>query len=393
MTERAERFETTALPRAHWRRWCLVGCSLVQGWQLRAEDRVAYKFEDYAEDNGRIHIRTHSAFFEAGLLSWLSLKGNYVYDGISGATPVGPPPPPGENEVPKATIEDIRRAGYVEPTVTIANHTLSPQFSASIESDYESYGLSLSDAIDFNDKNTTLVLGISRTDDQLLPNFGSTLIEEQDKKTTDGLIGVNQLLDQNTVLTANFTVGYSEGYLADPYKQVLLPDYFGVTLPEQRPDSRFRQVGFLEATRFVEQVNGAVNASYRFHHDDWDITAHTISLEWRQKVGNWLTISPLARYHYQTAADFYATTVPGVPPEVADFFPGAAVNPPYYSSDYRLSELQTFTFGVNATVLLWGRARLELGYKRYLMEGLDGVTSEDQYPAANVFSAGLSVWF
>ncbi len=174
---------------------------------------------------------------------------------------------------------------------------------------------------------------------------------------------------------------------------MLLPDYFSVTLPEQRPDSRFRQVGYLEGTRFIEKLNGAVNASYRFHHDDWEVTAHTISLEWRQKVGNWLTLSPLVRYHYQTAPDFYMTTVPGVPPEVVDFFPGAAVTPPYYSSDYRLSELQTFTFGFNATVLLWEHARIELGYKRYIMEGLDEITSPAQYPSANVFSAGLSLWF
>ena len=58
------------------------------------------------------------------------------------------------------------------------------------------------------------------------------------------MIGVNQLLDPNTLFTANLTIGISDGYLADPYKQVLLPDYFGVTLPEQRPDSRFRQVGY-----------------------------------------------------------------------------------------------------------------------------------------------------
>ena len=216
MTEPVDHAETAALPRAQWRRWCLVGCSFVQGWIVRAEDRVAYKYEDYAEDNGRIHIQTHSAVFELGLVSWLSLKGNYVYDGISGATPVGPPPPAGETALPMANIEDIRRAGYFEPTISIANHTLSPQFSVSIESDYESYGYSLSDAIDFNDKNTTLVLGISQTDDQLLPNFGSSLIEAKDKKTTDGLIGVNQLLDQNTVLTANLTISYSEGFMADP---------------------------------------------------------------------------------------------------------------------------------------------------------------------------------
>ena len=87
------------------------------------------------------------------------------------------------------------------------------------------------------------------------------------------------------------------------------------------------------------------------------------------------------------------TTVPGFPPEVVDFFPGAAVTPFFYSSDFRLSELQTFTFGVNATVLLWEHARIELGYKRYIMRGLDGVTSQSAYPSANIFTVGARIWF
>ena len=55
--------------------------------RLRAEDRVDYRYEDYAEENGRIHVQTHGAFFEASLTPWLSLKGNYIYDAIGPAVP------------------------------------------------------------------------------------------------------------------------------------------------------------------------------------------------------------------------------------------------------------------------------------------------------------------
>ena len=64
--------------------------------------------------------------------------------------------------------------------------------------------------------------------------------------------------------------------------------------------------------------------------------------------------------------------------------------PDYYSADYRLSELQTFTFGMTAAIELHESISLVLGYKRYLMEGLDGRTAQNVYPDANIFTIGLN---
>jgi len=36
---------------------------------------------------------------------------------------------------------------------------------------------------------------------------------------------------------------------------------------------------------------------------------------------------------------------------------------------------------------------LDASYMRYIMSGLDGVTSQSAYPSANVFNLGLRVWF
>jgi hypothetical protein len=36
---------------------------------------------------------------------------------------------------------------------------------------------------------------------------------------------------------------------------------------------------------------------------------------------------------------------------------------------------------------------IDLAYKRYVMMGTDGLTSQSAYPTANVFTAGLNVWF
>ena len=53
-----------------------VSFCLLPFLRSHAEDHVDYRYEDYAEDNGRIHIRTHGVFFESDLKPWLSLKGN-----------------------------------------------------------------------------------------------------------------------------------------------------------------------------------------------------------------------------------------------------------------------------------------------------------------------------
>jgi hypothetical protein len=36
---------------------------------------------------------------------------------------------------------------------------------------------------------------------------------------------------------------------------------------------------------------------------------------------------------------------------------------------------------------------LDLGYERYVMYGLDGITDASAYPSANVFTIGARIWF
>ncbi len=374
--------------------------------RLRAEDRVDYRYEDYAEENGRIHVQTHGAFFEASLTPWLSLKGNYIYDAISGATPLGPPFLRGSNAINTATIDDIRNAGYLEPSFKLGNHTLSPQVAYSKESDYESIGVSLSDAIDFNDKNTTLSVGIAHSFDHILPNegqlqnLGDPITHRLRKDDTSVLVGVTQLLGPATVLNVAVTVGYSDGFLNDPYKRVLFDDFpYNVgsdpdnplpftVWPEKRPDHKLREVLFASLSHSFEQVNGAAEMTYRLHHDSFGVTANTVTFQWNQKFTKRVIISPLFRFHTQTAADFYATHFRGDPDNQGEF-----PLPRHYSSDYRLSALNSFTYGVSVEIRLHEHFSLSAACKRYEMEGTDGVTDARQYPKANVVTIGGTLWF
>ncbi|MFM2082599.1 MAG: hypothetical protein RL380_1290, partial [Verrucomicrobiota bacterium] len=46
-----------------------------------------------------------------------------------------------------------------------------------------------------------------------------------------------------------------------------------------------------------------------------------------------------------------------------------------------------------ATVICRDWLTLDFGYKRYVMCGLDGVTAQSMYPAANVFTVGARFIF
>ncbi|MFZ0826321.1 MAG: DUF3570 domain-containing protein [Verrucomicrobiia bacterium] len=362
--------------------------------RTRADGRADYSYEDYAENDGRIHVTTQGGYFESDVTSWFSLNANVISDAISGATPTGPPPVAPSTTVPTAEMHDHRYAGSMTGNFKFGNNTLSPQFSYSKEHDYRSLGLSLNDSIDFNEKNTTLSYGISHNFDQVLPNPGEdpSIVVPRNKGSTDGLLGISQVLDQNTIVGANLTIGYSDGYLSDPYKKVLFMDFpLGnppTVFPELRPDYKFRQVVFVSGQHYFEPLKGAAELSYRFYHDSYGIVAHTASLQWNQKIGKHAILSPLFRYYTQTAANFYGTEFPGDPTN-----PTVYPTPQYYSSDYRLSALYSYTYGISLSVQVQKHVSLEVAYKHYEMCGTDGVTNPGQYPTANVFTGTLTIWF
>lgn len=412
--------------------WILAALSqMAHLTRMAAEDRVEYRYEEYHEDDGRVRVRTHAVGFEKELSSKITAKGLLVYDGISGATPTGELAGRGSQDLPLATIEDIRRAATLDLGARYGRHTTTPEFSYSEESDYTSRGLTLTHTIDFNQKNTTLVMGVAHNFDSV---GGGVLREFQRKDTTDLLLGLNQLLGPKTVFSVNFTLGYADGYLNDPYRRTtfllsdspdpIFSDPASVNpLAENRPRHRFKQIGYVSLTQFVSPLNGSIEGGNRLYHDDWGIWANTISLTWNQKIGTHLTLSPVFRYYHQGAAAFYAPSFRGVSfdeyaggtrvafqdgvfvgfqgdpsfPATGDEGGYQILNvparPAYFSADYRLSEFDAFTCGIGARVKWGEHFTIDLAYKRYEMHGLDGVSPQAVYPSANVFTIGCGLWF
>ena len=363
----------------HWRRLLPLGLAVGTPQLLRAENHVDYRYEYYVEDGNRMTINTHSVYFEQKLIDAIIAKGELVYDGISGATPVGTHDINGKAIT--THLEDLRRAASLEFDCRLGNHTLTPGFAWSKEHDYLSYGISLNDAIEFNDKNTILQLGLSHNFDSVRQTDHVTW---SGKESTEGIIGVSQLLSPKDIFNAAFTLGNDSGYLTDPYRLAeFVPTGFpfDIGVPERRPSHRNKEILFTSLTHHFDSLDASIEGSYRFYHDSYGVLSHTAALTWHQRLGKHFIVEPLFRFSEQSAASFYSPSFTG------PFSP----NPPgFHSSDYRLSNMFTLDYGLQATAILNDHLRVTAGYHRYEMNGLDK-TSSDMYPKANVFTIGLSI--
>ncbi len=250
----------------------------------------------------------------------------------------------------------------------MGQHTPGGQFSFSHESDYQSAGISLQDAIDFNKKNTTLLVGGALTHDTLSPANGRA---GDTKTSTDAILGITQVLTPTTLLTVNFGIGQVSGFISDPYKVVELNNNLTY---EKRPESKTKEIIYVGLDQFITPLNGSVEIGLRHYGDSLGINSETISLAWFQKIGDHFIVSPSLRYYTQTEADFYDVRFSG--------------SPEFYSSDYRLSAYKATAYGLKIIWVPSSRLTLDLGVERYQQSGSDGKTDPDMYPSAMLFIIG-----
>ena len=176
----------------------------------------------------------------------------------------------------------------------------------------------------------------------------------------------------------------------DPYRSVVFqeasldPNARVILAGEKRPSTRDSQALLLTLTQGVPAANASVEGTYRIYHDSYGILANTVGVAWFQKFGHIAVVSPSFRYYRQSAAHFYDIQFPGDPTN------DPAHVPSFYSSDYRLSFMETATVGLEANITLHEHWDLHLGYHRYWMHGLDHQTLQSTYPNANIYTIGLN---
>jgi len=284
-------------------------------------------------------------------------SGNGQFDVAAGETPLDD------------TFRDTRlqlNAQWTQPWTD--NSRVSAGIHLSKEYDYLSLGLNTNLAFDFNNKNSTLSFGVSHFKDTFSPEGGipepfepmvlgayfdeddyknrdddddddysenQRLVSEDNKSTTDLLIGFTQVINRRMLMQLNYSHSLVDGYLSDPFKVLSIVSSDGLTqdlVYENRPDKRTKQSVYWQTKYHFD--NSIIDTSYRYMWDDWDIKSHTVDTRFRYFLGDDSYIEPHIRYYHQQAAEFYQP-----------FLNADEALPEFASADYRIGEMSAYTIG------------------------------------------------
>lgn len=279
------------------------------------------------------------------------------------------------------------------------DYTLTFEYAHSKEEDYRSNALTAKVSREFNQKNTTVTAGVSHAFDKVLATDFTNIFEDEGKDTLDFSVGVSQILSRNTIFDFNFGYGYTEGYLADPYRRISQIQSFVIDTPfgpfpvmdtfdyaENRPDELHRFVAKASVRHYFQRADAALKASYRFYANIDRLEGHTFALKWIQQITPQVSATPYVRYYQQSSADYYYSTLTDSGINGSELNDGTS---PHYSSDYRLSAFDAFTYGVRLAWEVRPELTLDLQLERYEMTGRDSETPDIFFPSANVVSVGV----
>jgi hypothetical protein len=257
-----------------------------------------------------------------GRLAWddvWELETSGAVDIVTGASPElvsnlsGTP----VQSVTGASINDRRRTNELRAKRRFGDFSLAVSRAVSNEEDYRSHAYAVQGELDLDERRTTLVVGLGRSNDRIGSSIDPVLDERRD--TREYLAGVTQVLSPLAVVQSTVTISRGEGWFNDPYKSTLTfyPDEdLPVLFPDRRPGHRDALAWLTRYRRHFPEARGTLQADYRYFRDDWGIRAHTLELAWQQDLGDRWSVRPALRYYTQGAADFYSPVVPRPQPEV-----------------------------------------------------------------------------
>jgi len=315
---------------------------------------------DWQKDAQRVAVSTRALYLQLpwerdpSTPSWVgdwSLDVTRTVDAISGASPL-------YHTQALRKFSDRRNAFDMKLTRFDDRSRITLGTAKSMESDFDSKAYSLLAAYDFNERNSSLTGGVSKTSDDI----ASSRTERSKRETTDLLLGFTQVMSRVDLIQAFVTVANAEGYLSDPYKLI-----------DQRPSERTAKTALIRWNHFNVSNNGSFRYSYRYYTDSYGIRSHTLQSEYAQPlfgVFEQFTITPSLRLYTQSAADFYygprnapqPTIPPGLGPQTI------------ISLDQRLSAFGARTLGLQLTWFGGPRSRpdyrVDLKWEDYEQRGV-----------------------
>jgi hypothetical protein len=305
---------------------------------------IALKYLDYFDyqpDADRIRVRATAIKLLAPIAGEWAIGSSLTTDGISGASPA-------YHSSGIKKMRDRRNAVDADISRYFENSSFTLGANYSHESDYVSKGLSIQASHSSPDRNTIFTAALGASNDEINP--ANRIVRNERKNVRDILLSVSQVMTPGDIVQVNLGLSRGRGYFSDPYKVF-----------DQRPRERNNHLVILRWNHHVERVTGSVRTSYRYYADSWKIKAHTMSVDYVQPFLQSWTITPMLRWHRQSAANFYVDAGP------IDFpFPP---NPPddaqFFSEDHRVSAFGAVTYGLKLTKQLNEDWLIDFKFEQY----------------------------
>lgn len=305
---------------------------------------VSFKYLDYADwqpHQARLRVRAPSLMVMAPIAGEWSVTGALTADTVSGASP-------SHHTADFGRMKDLRRARDLGVTRYFQDATLTLRAGVSRESDYVSRNLSLQGSFSSEDRNTTWHWGVAGSSDRITPGFQGA--PEERKRVAELLAGITQALTQRDIAQLNLVYSRGNGYYSDPYKMF-----------DNRP--RERDIGSVTMrwNHHFESFDATSRLSYRHFADSFGIRAHTLGVELVKRLPFGWTLTPSARIHTQTRADFYVEVDPLSAPFPTMPPPGSV----YYTEDQRMSAFGARSFALKVSKQITPDWEADIRFERY----------------------------
>jgi len=283
-------------------------------------------------------------------------------DGISGASKPA-------SADPNATYIKNRNEFLASLNATAWNATAY----YSTENDYAGRLVGFGINQDYNQKNTSLSLGLSYGFDTISPIGKKAAYTRRNILAT---AAVTQTLSPTAIMRFGLDVSRLDGYQNNPYRTV---NVAGQYYPEQHPKQRLRAAGYVKLNKHLDPANAALWTEYRIYGDDWGILSHTLGLQFYQHLSKRLLMRYRYRYYTQNSADFWRKDYSLLPRP-----------PKFFTDDYKLEPFNSHLFGFHLSYHLEGlrkslaifeHSTIDVKYERFF-------TSNNF--TANIFQIGLT---
>ncbi len=352
----------------------MVGMSLVSAASAaRASAQVAVvdtAHTLYHEAPTRTNMTVYTPGVDVAVTpaSWLTVRGGYEADVVSGASvgvkagPAYAAVNPGADVISTASVRDYRHAPRAGVTLRHGDVAYTAQYTYGTENDYKSHSFFVSARTEAYDHNTQLELSYSRNADLVCDRtqavndkpprfraledsrgcFGSSdPLRTRHTVSIDALQATWTQAWTPTVATQlAYTAQILDGFQSNPYRSVILAQ--GLKAQEHSPDHRARHSIAARANVYVRPLKVAVRLAARGYRDTWDLWSATFELEAERYFFEGFRIAARARYYAQTGTSFWSD----------DYTGGNKPLGPkgqYFTGDRELSPFHSLALGLRMT--------------------------------------------